>query len=194
MGRIKQYDHTQVLDIAMREFWTRGYHATSIPKLESATGVSRQSIYDSFKSKRTLFLQVLKHYQETVIEKNLSQIEHAISPKQAICEYFAARAEDALKSNVIKGCLLTNTIAELAQHDKAVRDQTNLTLAYMKNVFREAITKSKNLNEISKEIDTESTADFLVNSAQGLFILSCMNATKSSVNGVVKQIENLLTK
>lgn len=194
MGRKKQFMYEDALDGAMREFWTRGYHATSIPKLESAMGISRQSIYDSFKSKRALFLQVLKYYQKNVIEKNLSHIEQAESPKHAICEYFAARAEDALNSNVIKGCLLTNSIAELAQHDKAVRDQTNSTLAYMKNVFKRAIAKSKNLNEISEELDTESAADFLVNSAQGLFILSRMNATRSSVNGVVEQIESLLKK
>ncbi len=194
MGRTKQFVYQDALDGAMREFWLKGYHATSIPKLESAMGISRQSIYDSFKSKQALFLQVLKHYQIHVIEKNLSYIETADSPKQAICDYFIARAEDALNDNVIKGCLLTNSIAELAQHDKAVREQTNKTLAYMRKVFHDAINKAKHLNEISNNLDTDSTADFLVNSAQGLFILSRMNATKSSVNGVVKQIENLLTK
>ena len=194
MGRSKQFTQQQVLDSAMREFWIRGYYATSIPKLENAMGISRQSIYDSFKSKRALFLQVLKYYQQNVIEKNLSHIEHAVSPKQAICEYFEDRAEDALKSDVIKGCLLTNSIAELAQHDKEVRDQTNVTLAYMRKIFQQAIVKAKSLNEISNSLDVESTADFLVNSAQGLFILSRMNATKSSVNGVVIQIEKLLAK
>lgn len=194
MGRKKQFSEAQVLDYAMREFWARGYHTTSIPRLEAVMGISRQSIYDTFDSKRTLFLQVLKFYQQSVIEKNLSHIEQAASPKQAILDYFMARAEDALKSDVIKGCLLTNSIAELAQHDKEVRDQANITLAYMRKVFKDAIIKSKNLNEVSKDLDTESTADFLVNSAQGLFILSRMNATKSSVNGVVKQIQNLLLK
>ena len=88
----------------------------------------------------------------------------------------------------------TNSIAELAQHDKAVREQTNITLSYMKDTFFKAITKSKQLNEISKDLDAKSAADFLVNSAQGLFILSRMNPTKSSVNGVVLQIEKLLAK
>ncbi len=178
----------------MREFWTWGYHATSIPRLEQAMGISRQSIYDTFKSKRALFLKVLKYYQRQVIEINLSHIESAPSPRQALCDYFAARAEDALKEDVIKGCLLTNTIAELAQHDSDVRMQTNATLSYMKQVFLQAIIRAKNLNEIPGSLDTESSADFLVNCAQGLFILSRMNATKSSVDGVVHQIENLLVK
>ena len=194
MGRSKSFTHNDALESAMCEFWKRGYHATSIPRLESAMGIRRQSIYDAFKSKRALFLQVLMYYQQNVIEKNLSQIEFANSPKQAICDYFMARANDAMSDDVIKGCLLTNSIAELAQHDKAVREQTNITLSYMKDTFFKAITKSKQLNEISKDLDAKSAADFLVNSAQGLFILSRMNPTKSSVNGVVLQIEKLLAK
>ena len=194
MGRSKQFSHNDALEGAMCEFWKRGYHATSIPRLESAMGIRRQSIYDSFKSKRALFLQVLEYYQQNIIEKNLSPLEVADSPKQAICEYFIARAEDAIKDDVIKGCLLTNSIAELAQHDKAIRDQTNVTLSYMKNIFYKALIKSKQLNEISNDLDANSGADFLVNSAQGLFILSRMNPTKSSVNGVVLQIEKLLAK
>lgn len=192
MGRNKQFVQDEVLAGAMCEFWEQGYHATSIPKLESAMGISRQSIYDSFKSKQALFLHVLKYYQKNIIEKNLSYVEYADSPKQAICDYFTARAQDALNENIIKGCLLTNSIAELAQHDKVVRDQTKASLVYMKKIFHTALTKSKHLNEISPNLDTESTADFLVNSAQGLFIISRMHATKSSVNGVVTQIENLL--
>jgi len=193
MGRNKQFIQEEALDRAMRAFWARGYHATSIPKLESAMNISRQSIYDSFKSKRILFLQVLKHYQINVIEKNLSNIENAKSPKRAICEYFRARADDALNNNVIKGCLLTNSIAELAQHDKVIRDQTANSIAYMKKVFQDAIVRAKGLNEVSMNLDPETTAEFLVNSAQGLFILSRMNPAKSSVSGVVIQIENLLT-
>lgn len=194
MGRTKQFTNDNALDDAMREFWTRGYHATSIPKLEVAMGISRQSIYDSFDSKQSLFLQVLKHYHQNVIVKNLSSIVDADSPKQAICQYFAARAEDALNNGEIKGCLVTNSIAELAQHNKAVGDQTNITLQYMKKVFQDAITRAKDLQEVPQNIDTESTADLLVNSAQGLFVLSRMNVTKSSVTGVVKQIEKLLAK
>lgn len=194
MGRSKQFEYDQVLDCAMREFWQKGYSATSMPKLEAAMGIKRQSLYDTFKSKRGLFLQVLKHYHENIIKVNFSPIEEASSPKQAICEYFRARAKEAITNSDIKGCLVTNSIAELAQHDSQVCTQTNITLEYMRSIFRDALKRAKNLDEISYKLDIDETADFLVNNAQGMFVLSRMSSKKSSVDGVVTQIENLLTK
>ena len=194
MGRSKQFEYDQVLDCAMREFWKMGYSATSMPKLEAAMGINRQSLYDTFKNKRSLFLQVLKYYHENIIKVNFSPIAKSSSPKQAICEYFRARATEALTSSDIKGCLVTNSIAELAQHDSQVCTQTNFTLEYMRSIFRDALERAKSLNEIPHQLDIDETADFLVNNAQGMFVLSRMNSTKRSVDGVVAQIENLLTK
>lgn len=157
-------------------------------------GINRQSLYDTFKCKRGLFLQVLQYYHENIIKVNFAPIEESSSPKQAICEYFRARAREALTHSDIKGCLVTNSIAELAQHDEQVGMQTNITLQYMRSIFKGALERAIRSNEISKNLDVDETADFLVNNAQGLFVMSRMNLAKSSVNGVVTQIENLLTK
>ncbi len=178
----------------MREFWLRGYHATSIPKLESAMGINRQSLYDTFQNKQTLFLHVLQYYHENIIVKNFSYIEQASSPRQGIRSYFSERAKDALSKGEILGCLVTNSIAELAQHDQAIQRQTNVTLKHMIKVFKDTLIRAQKANEISQNIDVESTADMLVNCAQGLFVLSRTNVTGSSVRGIVKQIENLLDK
>jgi TetR/AcrR family transcriptional repressor of nem operon len=194
MGRNKQFELNQVLDCAMREFWRKGYSATSIPKLEAEMGISRQSLYDTFKSKRALFLRVLRHYHENIIVKNFSFIENSSSSKEGICDYFRARAKDALSHSDIQGCLVTNSIAELAQHDNQVRTQVNITLQHMRAVFRNALARAQNMNEISNRLDIDSTADFLLNNSQGLFVMSRMNVDKNSVNGIVLQIENLLIK
>tara|TARA_R110002074_G_scaffold333923_1_gene504156 strand:+ start:528 stop:1115 length:588 start_codon:yes stop_codon:yes gene_type:complete len=194
MGRNKQFELSQVLDCAMREFWRRGYSATSIPALEARMGISRQSLYDTFKSKRGLFLRVLKHYHETVIVKNFSYIENSSSAKEGICNYFQARVKDALDKSDIKGCLVTNSIAELAQHDMQVQAQTTKTLQHMRSVFRNALLRAQENNEISKQLDVDTTADFLLNNSQGLFIISRMNVDKDSIDGIVLQIKNLLNK
>lgn len=194
MGRNKQFELNQVLDCAMREFWRKGYSATSIPKLEAEMGISRQSLYDTFKSKRALFLRALKFYHENIIVKNFLFIENSSSPKDGICKYFRARAKDALNNSDVQGCLVTNSIAELAQHDNQVRTQVNITLQHMRSVFRDALARAQNMNEISNQLDIDSTADFLLNNSQGLFVMSRMNVDKTSVNGIVLQIENLLKK
>jgi TetR/AcrR family transcriptional repressor of nem operon len=176
----------------MQEFWRGGYSATSMPRLETAMGINRQSLYDTFNNKRELYLQVLKYYHENVIKPNFAKIESDQSPKQGIINYFQLRAKEALTSSEIKGCLVTNSIAELAMHDKEVADQTNVTLQYMKSVFERALVRAQDLNEIKRNLDVDATANFLVNCAQGLFIMSKMSTSKTSVEGTVAQIKIIL--
>ncbi|ADV84368.1 TetR/AcrR family transcriptional regulator [Terriglobus saanensis] len=63
MARTKEFDQEEALDAAMHLFWEHGYEATSIQELVEATGVQRQSLYDTFGSKHELFLQSLMRYQ-----------------------------------------------------------------------------------------------------------------------------------
>ena len=193
VGRSRQFELDHVLECAMREFWRKGYSATSMPMLETAMGINRQSLYDTFKSKRDLHLRVLEYYHENVIKTNFSRIESASSPRQGIIIYFQMRAKEALTDSEIKGCLVTNSIAELALHDKEVAAQTNKTLQYMKSVFKHALGRGQKLDEIRQDMDIDDTANFLVNCAQGLFITSKMPTSIASVEGMVAQIKLILS-
>ncbi len=59
MARQKEFDRDEVLHKAMEVFWTRGYEGTSIQDLVKHMGINRQSIYDTFGDKHSLFLQAL---------------------------------------------------------------------------------------------------------------------------------------
>src|SRR5438067_11998729 len=64
MARQKEFNRDEVLNKAMEVFWTRGYEGTSIQDLVKHMRINRQSIYDTFKNKHTLFLQSLDRYRE----------------------------------------------------------------------------------------------------------------------------------
>ena len=46
----------------MREFWQRGYAATTMPQLLAATGMGAGSFYAAFGNKAALFRRALDHY------------------------------------------------------------------------------------------------------------------------------------
>lgn len=64
MGRKRLFDIDETLDIAMREFWLKGYEGTSITDLTSAMGIERPSLYNCFGTKEELFRRVLRRYEE----------------------------------------------------------------------------------------------------------------------------------
>jgi TetR/AcrR family transcriptional repressor of nem operon len=62
MGRNKEFDYDQKLDVAMNLFWSQGYHNTSISDLESHMGINRSSIYPTYGDKKDLLIKCLDKY------------------------------------------------------------------------------------------------------------------------------------
>src|SRR5581483_9686973 len=75
MARPKMFDRTERLDKAMELFWSRGYEATSIHDLLVHLVINRQSLYDTFGDKHTLFLETLKRYEELGKPPLLAELE-----------------------------------------------------------------------------------------------------------------------
>ncbi|MEO0973312.1 MAG: TetR/AcrR family transcriptional regulator, partial [Pseudomonadota bacterium] len=53
----------------MKVFWAKGYAATGITELQSAMGIGRKSLYDTFGNKRDVYLRALSQYTGAVIER-----------------------------------------------------------------------------------------------------------------------------
>ncbi len=62
IGRPLGFQPQQVLDIATRLFWERGFDGVSISDLTEATGINRRSLYATFGSKEDLFRRAVQHY------------------------------------------------------------------------------------------------------------------------------------
>ena len=55
--RTKEFDPEEVENAVMQVFWRKGFAATSIQDLVEETGLSRSSLYSSFKNKEQLYQQ-----------------------------------------------------------------------------------------------------------------------------------------
>ena len=62
MARPREFDYDDVVEQAMYLFWRQGYQNTSIEDVESATGLTKGSLYKAFKNKRDLFEKCLDLY------------------------------------------------------------------------------------------------------------------------------------
>ena len=165
-------------------FWQQGYEASSIPMLEKSMGIKRQSLYDTFGNKRSLFLSSLRHYHDHVIVRNFARLFTARSPKKAIKDYFYQRVKDIDDPNIINGCLITNSVAELGLLDKEIKKQTKKTLDYMENAFYEAVKRGQDLGEIDPSKNAKLISTQLLNNAQGLFVMSKAGMTRKKLKSL----------
>jgi TetR/AcrR family transcriptional regulator, transcriptional repressor for nem operon len=120
MARRKAFDEAAVLRAARDVFWVRGYESASLELLQSAMGLSRSSLYETFGSKRALFARVLAGYLAEVIDPRLAPLERADAGFAALLTYFESFGDFLRQAPVElagRGCLLVNTATELAVLD-----------------------------------------------------------------------------
>jgi AcrR family transcriptional regulator len=119
MARPKEFDQQKALRKAVRLFCQQGFAATSTDELMRVMDVGRQSMYDTFGDKRTLFLKALEMYvTESVhaINVELEKPGSAISAVQNALATFAERND--LSS--AEGCMGLNAISEFGHRDADV--------------------------------------------------------------------------
>jgi len=122
MGRSQEFDTTAVVAAALDVFWAHGYEGASLGDLESATGLSRSSLYNSFTNKRGLFDAAVQMYLEHVIRPRLRGL--TTNPGADAVDDYLYSLEHAIGTMTAdsprRGCLLLNTAAGLGAHDDAV--------------------------------------------------------------------------
>ncbi len=118
VGRPREFDEEAALEAAMDAFWAKGFEATSMADLCSCTGLHKGSLYQAFGDKHALFMDALRHYADTEFRHTTSVIKESNSPLENLRAVVNRVVEDAAGE---KGCMMINTMVELAPHDPAVK-------------------------------------------------------------------------
>lgn len=185
MPKVKQFNREKVLEAAASVFQKKGYNGTSIDEILKMTGLSRSSLYDSFKDKHTLYLQSLEHYKqkqtngvEKVSHKNLNGYEKI--------EYLFKEAVDHLVSSPDNGCLMVNAAAEMSKLCNQTSQIVCNNKENLQDIFTEWITDAQNNRVLSLSKPPKQYGSFLFNSLCGLKVLSQTGASKAELTNVVK--------
>jgi TetR/AcrR family transcriptional repressor of nem operon len=119
MPRPRGFIREDALTAAKDAFWENGYHGTGLSELEDRTGLNRSSLYLAFGNKRELFAEALDLYTEEVIDGLIGPLE-STPGVPAIRGFFTGVKGVILdeRDRGRRGCLMVNTIAELAPEDE----------------------------------------------------------------------------
>lgn len=172
MARPKEFERDVVLDRAMRVFWSRGYEATSIQALVDRMGIQRGSLYGTFGDKRALFFAAIDRYDRVVSAKLLAALDEPASGKEAIRRFFRLKVELARTPRRPRGCLVTNSAAELASGDRGTAARVGAVLTRIEAAFHRAVVRAQKAGEIDARRDARALARFLTSSAQGLSVMA----------------------
>src|SRR5882724_2043283 len=118
MARPARLTTDEILDLALPVFWRRGFEGSTLPDLEDAIGLGRQSLYNHYTDKRALFLAVLQRYEEYT-DAALAPLRASVAGLDTIVQFFSGgRAKQReVRSG---GCMIAKLAADLPE-EKAIR-------------------------------------------------------------------------
>ena len=186
MARQKEFNRDEVLHKAMEVFWTRGYEGSSIQDLVKHMGINRQSIYDTFGDKHSLFLQALDRYREIQSRKVFEVLERPGSMKKNLRRLFEETVARALSAEGRRGCFVGNSMSELAGRCKETATRTCSSMAAAEKMFQLALERGKRQGDFPGLRDPRAVARFLYSSLQGLLLMAKATQDGKLLNDVVK--------
>ena len=182
-GRPKQFDEQEVLDRAMELFWLRGYEGLGLSELLEHMGISRQSLYDTFGSKRELFIRAVEHYRATRLSQALALLEREGSPVEnvkAVLHFFEELALDGR----CRGCLVANALVEMGPHDEEIAALLGETLELLRKGIEEALQEARERGELSESKSPPELSRALTNAILGLAVMGKLSMRESEIRDI----------
>lgn len=166
MSRPKAFAADEALQAAITVFWERGYEATSLPDLLDAMGIGRQSLYDTFGDKQSLYRKALDAYRLRGQAWLDGILHEGVEPLTGIRALLQAVAERDTRS-CRRGCLLLNAAGDPGRDPeiaKLVQRHTNALL----HAFVSAVQRGQADGSITTRSDADTLARFLLVTFLGL--------------------------
>ena len=170
----------------MRQFWERGYRATSVDDLVRATGVKPGSLYSAFPGgKHALLMGSLERYSKLVVPQKLGELEEPGRLGRAGPRLLRRAGADLLSPEGRQGCLLVNSAIENAAADPEVAAVVRGHLARLEHCFTAALRAAIRLGEIPASVDPAARAKGLVATSQGLMVVGKANPDEEVLRAIV---------
>ncbi|MCU6435176.1 TetR/AcrR family transcriptional regulator [Undibacterium sp. Jales W-56] len=168
MARHLEFDRIQAVALAADAFWREGYEPLPALELAEAMGVAKSSLYNTFGSKRELFIQAVAHYSEqqrTYVLTLAKSTDIVGRLREMLLEIIG-------NNDAGRGCLLVNTATELGLRDKEVRQHVKTGFDGMERAFEALIYAGQRSGNISSNINPQQYAIILVAGIAGLRVLA----------------------
>ncbi|NPU10550.1 TetR/AcrR family transcriptional regulator [Bradyrhizobium sp. 83002] len=184
-GRPRSFAVDTAVERAMGVFWSRGYHATSLPDLLRATKLSRGSLYAAFGDKHSLFLLALDRYIADALTRMESELAPGRDPVDGLRAYLTGYVERTRGTNGRRGCLLVATAMELAGQDAEVGRRIAGFFKAMEIKVADALSRAKAAGRLANGVEPSSAARILVCFVEGLRVVAKPGPTPTTSQATV---------
>jgi TetR/AcrR family transcriptional repressor of nem operon len=191
MGRQIEFNYEKAIERATELFWKKGYSQTSVRHLLKVMRIGEGSFYNSVKNKRALYLQCLKHYNETVSQRRLNSLLNAQSARGGIRAFFKTVLDELDNPKTPAVCLLVRSLSREVLVERELQDWVLNEMEVFASHFRNKLEAGKESGDLPKDFDAVITTQIIMTYLNGLFRMIRVVHNRRQVE---KQIEVLLSR
>ena len=184
MARPREFDTDTALERAMQAFWAKGYRATSLDDLCTATGLSRSSLYAAFGGKRELLHRSLERYGEQGAARISAALARPGPVREVIGTFVGELIDRIVEGPGRRGCFIGNCAAELARGDRATATRVRRNLERIEGLFRAALARGQARGELAASADVGELSRYLVAGIQGLRLVGKANPDRAVLKSI----------
>ncbi|MGM0907315.1 MAG: TetR/AcrR family transcriptional regulator [Pseudomonadota bacterium] len=188
MPRTPKFHRETALNNALKLFWRKGYHATSMKDIEEEMDMRPGSIYAAFGNKEALFKETLEKYAALAAEEFEQTLAQRSSILQGISLYLRNIAVMTSNESPTKACMLVKTLLEFTPEDSAFSEPAKAYLDKFERCFTDAFQLAQQRGEIGQAQSPERLARLLQTNIIGLRTMARRGVSQQQLESLADDI------
>ncbi len=175
-------------------FNTKGYKATSLSDITTATGFTKGAIYKHFNNKEDLEQQALRSLGRTMFDilgKEIKLAQDYESKMDVIFNFFENYLSDP---PYLGGCPLLNSAVESDDANPALRQQSFGMLVNLKSSLRRILENAKRRNQIKEDTNVEQMVHVFIATLEGGIMMSKLERKNDAITTCIKFLKEINRK
>lgn len=177
----------RILDAVFDLVYIHGYNGTSTTMILDACGIPKGSLYHFFKSKKVLVLAVLKERISPRMDE-FYELQGGNGETNIDTIIITILKLSQKERTIIYGCPLNRLNQEMSPVDKDFEGEVIIIYERIKTKLKTVLDHS----ELKDNIDTDSLADYIIESVWGALSLPPEQSSKERYLRSVKHLVNYL--
>lgn len=178
-----------VIEKAASLFNQRGYEATSISDVMTATGLQKGGVYRHFDSKEELALAAFDYAVGVMRERFVEALRDVDSPIQKLHAIIKVYERIPVDPPVPGGCPMMNASIEADDANPVLRERAASVMDDMRRVIRRTVRDGQQLGELDVQASPDAVAVVFICTLEGAVMMSKLYGNQNPMRIAVRHLE-----
>jgi AcrR family transcriptional regulator len=185
MGRPREFNVDEALDLALQVFWRKGYEGASMADLTETMGITKPSLYSAFGNKEELFRKALDRYVDG--PGRYIQVALAKPTVRGVVEHLLYESADAVTDpSHPPGCLAVQGALSCGDAAESIKQELVARRANTEQDLRQRFERAIAEGDLPAESDAADLAAYLSAILHGMAVQAAGGTSRTQLRKIAE--------